>query len=398
MKKKILLTALIAIFVAFIPVKTQAVTLKEYEDALNRYINEANKNKQAINKTNAEIKAAEKRIADLKAEVIILTKEVGKLDEEINEYSNTIKDKILQSKAIIEYMQLKTNENMYVDFLFKSDSVTDLIYRVAVIKEIIDYNDRFVKELNKMISDNKAREKEIEIRKAEIYRLEEDLAKNVISLGEKKASLTEAGVSVSQEIKNYQELVTAYKKLGCKSSDRIGIDCAVSADSGIFRRPTKTGYITQEAYYTPSYTHRAVDIGSSNGTREKIFPIANGRITGKYIDTYGALVVVIEHYSAVKKQWYTSIYAHLSSYAPGIAVGQNITSDQYIGYMGNTGYSFGVHLHLEVTPCRMYFSGDPCYTWNGYYNHTINLYKNGYQGPRSLIAFPSGRYNAWSTR
>lgn len=397
MRKSILITIFLLIIV-IAPVKIHAITLGEYESALNKYINEANQNKQAINKTNAEIKASEKRISDLKAEVIILTKEVGKLDEEINRYSNTIKDKIAQSKTVIEYMQLKTNENVYIDFVFRSDSMTDLIYRMAVIKEIIDYNDRFVKNLNKMISDNQAREKEIETRKAEISRLEEDLAKNVTSLGERKASLTEAGVTVSQEIKNYQELVTAYKKLGCKSSDRIGIDCAVSADAGIFRRPTRTGYITQEAYWTASYTHRAVDIGSSIGSREKIYPIANGRITGKYIDVYGALVVVIEHYSAVKKQWYTSLYAHLSSYAPGIAIGQNITSDQYIGYMGTTGKSTGVHLHLEVTPCRMYFSGDPCYTWNGYYNYTVNLYKNGYKGPRSLIAFPNGKYNSWSTR
>ena len=37
--------------------------------------------------------------------------------------------------------------------------------------------------------------------------------------------------------------------------------------------------ITQNAYYGASYTHRALDIGSSNGRNEKIYPVLNGKIT-----------------------------------------------------------------------------------------------------------------------
>ena len=48
-------------------------------------------------------------------------------------------------------------------------------------------------------------------------------------------------------------------------------------------------------------------------------------------------------------------YAHLSSYAKGIDVGDKVYAGQIIGYMGNTGYGkegtkdkFDVHLHLGI--------------------------------------------------
>ena len=35
-----------------------------------------------------------------------------------------------------------------------------------------------------------------------------------------------------------------------------------------------------------------------------------------------------------------------------------VDTNTILGYMGNTGYSFGVHLHLEVYPCRIYVDND----------------------------------------
>ena len=88
----------------------------------------------------------------------------------------------------------------------------------------------------------------------------------------------------------------------------------------------------------------------------------------------------------------------MSSYAPGLKVGQNISSNQYIGYMGDTGYAFGVHLHMEVIPCRLYNPSDSnCYSWNAYTNFAVKTIKNGFN-LRQLINFPKGTYNSWSSR
>lgn len=43
-------------------------------------------------------------------------------------------------------------------------------------------------------------------------------------------------------------------------------------------------------------------------------------------------------------------YAHLDSFAAGIAVGSTVRAGQIIGYMGSTGNSGVSHLHFEVHP------------------------------------------------
>ena len=43
----------------------------------------------------------------------------------------------------------------------------------------------------------------------------------------------------------------------------------------------------------------------------------------------------------------TTLYAHMSQ-APSVSTNQQVKKGDLIGYVGNTGYSFGNHLHLEL--------------------------------------------------
>lgn len=401
-KKCLILTILIGLFSPMFAVPTEAArqnTLGYYEEKLAQYKKEAEENRKAINKTESEINYSRSQINKLKQEALDLTEEVNRLTDEIDSYNNKIKDKLLESKQLLEYLQLSGGKNVYLDYVFKAESVTDFINRSYTVKEIINYNTKTVNELEQMIKDNEKREEEIEKRKIAINQKEIDLEKNIVTLGEAKESLTAGGIDTDKQIKIYEDQVAMYKKQGCKTNDVIGVDCAVQGGTGVFRRPTKTGYVTQEAYFTStSKFHRALDIGSKNGRGEKIYPIADGVITSIYTDSYGALCLTIQHYNINDGKTYTSLYVHMSSYAPGLKEGNKITSEQYIGYMGDTGKAYGVHLHLEVYPCKL---NDPtdrnCYKWSVYNAYAQSLLKQGYT-PRKLISFPSGTYNSWNTR
>ena len=397
MKKRILLILVISLIV--IPFGVNAQTLGQYEAELNKYKQKQAENNAAINKTQGEINSTNSEINTLKNEMISISDEVKKLADEVENYNKQIQDKLSESKQLIEYLQLSSGENAYLNYILKADSAADLIYRRSVIKELVDYNNKAINDMQKIIDDNKVREDEIEKRKTKINEKEVELNKKVSDLGESKARLNSGAMSVKEEIENIQKIIDAYKKLGCKSNDVIGVDCAVSGGAGIFRRPTEQGYVTQEAYYNSSsgYTHRGLDVGSYRGRGEKIYPIANGTITSIYTDGWGAKCIVIIYYDAVNRTWYSTIYAHMSSYAPGLKVGQNISSDQYVGYMGDTGKAYGVHLHMELLPCR-FLIDNQCGTWNKYFDYATNMFKNGYKGPRSVINFPSGLYNSWRTR
>ena len=53
---------------------------------------------------------------------------------------------------------------------------------------------------------------------------------------------------------------------------------------------------------------------------------------------------MITHY--VNGSVWTTVYAHLS--AIQVAVGQEVNKGEQIGRMGNTGRSYGSHLHFEI--------------------------------------------------
>ena len=401
-KRLLIILLIIGLFIPMLVEPASAAkqnTLGFYEEKLAQAKKEYEDNKKALNKTENEISYSKSQIEKLKQETLDLAEEVKKLNEEIETYNGTIKDKLLESKQLLEYLQLSDGKNIYLDYVFKAESITDFINRSYTVKEIVNYNTKAVNEMEQMIKDNKKREEEIEKRNVEIGNKEVELEKNVVSLGEKRSSLTAGGIDASKQIKIYEEQVAMYKKQGCKTNDVIGVDCAVQGGTGVFRRPTKTGYITQEAYYTsPSKFHRAVDIGSNNKKKEKIYPIADGTITSIYHDTWGALCLTIQHYNINDGKTYTSLYVHMDSYAPGLKEGNKITSEQWIGYMGETGKATGVHLHLEVYPCKL---NDPtdrnCYKWSVYDAFAQNLLQQGY-GPRKLISFPKGKYNPWNSR
>ncbi len=393
--------ALIAIIVClvFSPLGIQAITLGEYEKKLANYIAQVNANKAAINLTQNKINSTNRNISNIQQEMKNMAREVVVLRQEVSKFNDEIADKEVETKKVVEYYQLtKSGNNKALEYAFGAEDITSLIYRLSVIEQMIEYNENKITELSDMVEKNNNREKEINQKEIQLQKSQVQLESYVETLGEEKSSLETAGVSVAQQVKIYQEIVSGYKKVGCKSHHRIGIDCAVDGDAGIFRRPTRTGYITQEFGFTrPGYLHRGLDIGSSLRERTALYSIGNGRITSIYRDTYGALCVTVEYYSIAKGTWYTAIYGHLSRYG-NIYVGKRVTSEDIIGYMGNTGYSFGVHLHIEVMPCRLYNMSDSrCSSWSRYTSFVSSMARQGYKGARAVISFPA-RGVTWNNR
>jgi len=116
--------------------KTENVTLGYYEEQLAKYKKQAEENRKAINKTENEINYSKNKIESLKKEALALVEEVKKLDEEIQNHKESIAKKLEQSKQILEYMQITSGKNVYLDYVFKADSVTELINRNYAVKEI----------------------------------------------------------------------------------------------------------------------------------------------------------------------------------------------------------------------------------------------------------------------
>lgn len=101
--------------------------------------------------------------------------------------------------------------------------------------------------------------------------------------------------------------------------------------------------------------HQGVDLASPiAGMKVPIYAAAEGEVVfAKPLSTYGNSVRIIH---SIGGKTYETNYAHLDRI--DVKVGQVVKQGQQIGIMGNTGGSFGVHLHFEIHDGR-YAPGQP---------------------------------------
>ncbi len=123
-------------------------------------------------------------------------------------------------------------------------------------------------------------------------------------------------------------------------------------------RVLKTGKCeVSNPYYT---SHGGVDLVGANYTLDNIVAHSDGEVVAleKNCDEntsgdprYGSTRTanIYGNYVKIKNSngMYT-LYAHLRYGSVTVNVGDKVKQGQVIGYMGNTGYSFGAHLHFEV--------------------------------------------------
>ena len=133
---------------------------------------------------------------------------------------------------------------------------------------------------------------------------------------------------------------TAYASTGTMSASKGANTTGNKVNIGISMINPVSGIITSEFGGRWGTVHKGLDIGASEGTPIKA--AAGGTVTfsGWNNGGYGNLVI-ISHGNGVE-----TYYAHCSSV--NVTAGQSVSQGQLISRVGNTGNSFGAHLHFEV--------------------------------------------------
>jgi murein DD-endopeptidase MepM/ murein hydrolase activator NlpD len=86
--------------------------------------------------------------------------------------------------------------------------------------------------------------------------------------------------------------------------------------------------------------HKGVDFAAPSAT--PVRAAGSGRVVFVGTQTGYGNVVVLQHGGA-----YSTVYAHLSRFAPGLKRGRNVGQSELIGFVGMTGWATGPHLHYE---------------------------------------------------
>ncbi|UZD46769.1 murein hydrolase activator EnvC family protein [Peribacillus frigoritolerans] len=116
---------------------------------------------------------------------------------------------------------------------------------------------------------------------------------------------------------------------------------APAVSSGTFTRPS-AGYVSSTMGERWNKQHAGIDIAASGTV--PIVAAADGVVSRSYFSSSYGNVIFVTH-SIGGQQW-TTVYAHLSSRQA--SEGAVVAKGQQIGIMGNTGHSYGQHLHFEL--------------------------------------------------
>ena len=98
--------------------------------------------------------------------------------------------------------------------------------------------------------------------------------------------------------------------------------------------------------------HNGVDIVDNAGAGATIHAVYDGEVVRKSNDTdgYGHYIVidhgVVSELNGTKKLF--TLYAHMQSGSVSVSVGDSVEKGASVGKMGNSGRSFGAHLHFET--------------------------------------------------
>jgi len=295
----------------------------------------------------ARITTLDEEIQIKRAEIAALEEKIVALEADIAEKEALIKEKEEQIDRVLQLQQKQKKENIYLQLIISSTSISEMMQRWDAFQTITISNG----ELMQTYSEEKA---ELEARKEELEREQSSLEAAKTELETQQAEmramreevikiLAELEVELDKLSTSQAEIEEQRKQFGQMAPSRNG-----------WSDPLVSGRIT--TYYLEMYQysptpHLGMDFGgNSEGT--PIYPIADGIVLAAgWYGSFGNLVSVGHNVDGTN---YVSLYSHMSSIH--VSVGQYVVGGSTsLGGIGNTGYSFGAHLHLELA-VRDYFT------------------------------------------
>lgn len=335
--------------------KTLGDLRKAYESLLAQKV--ANDNKTAA--AEAEIAKREAAIDQAEEDISAAEYEQEEAQIKIDESNEKIESLKLEAEKVLRYMQQTQGQNAYVEYVSGASSMTELVTRIEAVKQVTDYIQTTMDNLQVEIKNNEELQAELEEKKtaldAQIISYQNTINTYYENIEEynKYAQDIDSQLAIAKE--NYELNKEICKKNLGKTDDSLLLsDCSkVPANSG-WLKPTASGVITSLVGSRWGSFHNAIDIGVSEGT--PVYAAAAGKVVATYYrQRCGGNEVFI--YSSVNGVGYTHYYYHLLSY--NVKVGDVVDQNTIIGYSGGGrqtsskygGYdtcTTGAHLHFGI--------------------------------------------------
>jgi murein DD-endopeptidase MepM/ murein hydrolase activator NlpD len=250
-----------------------------------------------------------------------------------------------------------------VTVILNSDGFADLLERTEFLRRISDQDRRIVTNVRAAKADSVASEKRlarlearqklvtaiVEKRRDEIAGVKMELIGTRIGYTRTKNGKAVALSTVRASRKNLEEHVDSLEVASNKIAGHLAAaqgqyagDLPIRRGNGSMVWPVNGSITGVFGESRPGHMHAGIDIAAGEGT--PIHAADAGRVV--LIQGIGASggygnFTCVQHTGSM-----STCYAHQSRV--GTSQGARVSKGQVIGYVGNTGHSFGAHLHFEV--------------------------------------------------
>ncbi|MGI8944953.1 MAG: murein hydrolase activator EnvC family protein [Thermoleophilaceae bacterium] len=313
-----------------------------------------------------QIRDAQKRLSVVQSDLDGARRELLRVRDELE----VARDRLARARAELKKSRraladrlvelYKADEPDALTVVLEADGFADLLERTEFLERISDQDREIVEKVRTL----KRRAERAEVVLAELEQRKQLAAETILRRRDDIAStrnrLASAQGDLRSERNGRQVVLTkvrgerrsAQEDLASLQAEQEKVRQALSAPQpappggGPIRRGSGSliwpvnGPITGSfGEARPGHLHSGLDISAPEGTPIRAADSGQVVLLG-YTGGYGNYTC-IQHTSSM-----STCYAHQSAYAT--SSGANVSQGEVIGYVGNTGNSFGAHLHFEV--------------------------------------------------
>ena len=357
MKKNIFIVLIL--FIILIPFNANAETIaqkrQEIANLEKQYQEQQNKKNTARN----NIKTDEQSIKNKENEINVNQQKLTSAEEESAQLTVDIANGKSELENLMSAYQIASGDNLYLEYIFAASSYEDLVYRYAIMEQLMSYMNEKIDSYKDKIKKNDELIQYISDRRIELNNQINSLNDEIDSLYDDISKYDKYANDIKSDIQDAKSFLNFMINMGCKETEELNACQARvnSTNNAGWVKPLVKGKITSYFGYRispitgKSEGHSGTDIGgNSEGTN--VYPVASGTVCKiiKKASCGGNQVYVCSYVNGKK---YTACYMHLLTINTTLYA--TVYTNTVIGTVGGGSgtkswetCSTGAHLHLGL--------------------------------------------------
>ncbi|MCH5325120.1 MAG: peptidoglycan DD-metalloendopeptidase family protein [Eubacterium sp.] len=325
-----------------------------------------------------DIEETEAKIAELETEISDVEAQIAEAEQQVAELEAENAENLEKFAEIVRAMYMQSDADLF-GILAGSNNFYEMSVGTEVLNNITEKNLEFMNQLTADIEQLAEYKSQLETQKQQLADTKEDYIAQQQKLEDERDELislqddSQAAVnSYQNDYNNYQAAIKELESQQSHLSYLISVsneeiealeyeikqlilaqqkpaDSSELQDGAEWMWPLSTGFTMITCHYGWDADwgrwHNGTDIAGGGIYGANIYATKGGTVivanaSYGYNGGYG-MYVVVDHGGG-----YTSLYAHMS----GVAVyeGQEVSQGDVLGYVGDTGWASGPHLHFEI--------------------------------------------------